>query len=866
MLSLKNKNHRTYLLIILITIFSLFALWLRLIPMLNMGNTDILNVVGSDDPLYNLRQVEQVLHNFPGYAWFDAMTHFPEGDFIYWGPLFTYILAIACMIAGAVTRPEIIGAALLVPPIMATILVPVMYYVGKSCGDWKTGLFASGFSAVVSGQYFYRSFYGYLDHHIAEVFFASIFCLAYIYALKTARETGIDLKKTETLKKPAFIAFLAGIAYLLGLFTMPTMILFAMIVAIFTLVQSVIDFYRSDSSEYLVLINCVIFAVAIIGLLLFGIKSPDQISLAVYSIGHVYAYLSLIGGTLALYILAKTLKNTNRHIYPIALVCIGGAASMLLLIFSPDIFNLLVTSFFAFFGQAAEVLTVEEARAWDVSMAWVTFNYGMILMAFGLVILAYKNVKEEHPHQVFALVWSAIILISTWQHVRYEYYLAVNVALLTAVIVSYSIDISWPDISSLFIRKGISAFAADAPVTNTPEGKRGKKGKKERIKQDGRRSDRNLVHLGILFLTAVLAILFVITSVNYSYSNAASDVIRMNPDWRESLEWLGNSTPSTGVDYYAIYDQKTYKYPAQAYGVMSWWDYGHMITYIAKRIPNANPFQRGVAGDIGAASFFMTISEDSANAIADKLGTRYVITDIEMDSGKFWAMATWFNKSAGIQPYQTYFAVSDPAQPSTYEQVLLNNQSYYLTMISRLHNFDGSIAEPDKLYYIEYMDPSVSHVTIPVVTNAEVMNASAANARAGQYNLKAPEGYHAIVMSPAIYLPVDTVPALRHYRLVHESPTNVFEAKIPDIKYVKVFEYVKGARIKGEGIIEVPIITNTGRTFTYRQQSVNGEFIVPYPTTGTTYDVKTAGNYRIVGTDKHYAVPEDAVENGLAVP
>jgi dolichyl-diphosphooligosaccharide--protein glycosyltransferase len=112
---------------------------------------------------------------------------------------------------------------------------------------------------------------------------------------------------------------------------------------------------------------------------------------------------------------------------------------------------------------------------------------------------------------------------------------------------------------------------------------------------------------------------------------------------------------------------------------------------------------------------------------------------------------------------------------------------------------------------------------------------------------------------------VDTIPALRHYRLVHESPTNVFDAKTPDVKYVKVFEYVKGAHIKGEGIIEVPVVTNTGRAFTYRQQSVNGEFIVPYSNTGNPYEVRTTGNYRIAGTGRQYSVTEEAVVNGLVI-
>ena len=89
MISLSDKKYRTYLIIILIAVFSLFALWLRLIPRLNLGGTDVLNIVGSDDPLYNLRQIEQVLPNFPGYAWFETVAQFPDGDGSYWGPLVT---------------------------------------------------------------------------------------------------------------------------------------------------------------------------------------------------------------------------------------------------------------------------------------------------------------------------------------------------------------------------------------------------------------------------------------------------------------------------------------------------------------------------------------------------------------------------------------------------------------------------------------------------------------------------------------------------------------------------------------------------------------------------------------------------------
>ena len=198
--------------------------------------------------------------------------------------------------------------------------------------------------------------------------------------------------------------------------------------------------------------------------------------------------------------------------------------------------------------------------------------------------------------------------------------------------------------------------------------------------------------VGVVFITIGLSLLFAYTSVSYSYTNAIASPTRMNTDWRESMDWMANNTPETGVNYFTIYDQKSFEYPAGSYGVMSWWDYGHLITYIAKRIPNANPFQQGVAGPDGAAAYFMSTSEDKANAILDRDGTRYVVTDIEMDTGKFWAMSTWDNATLATDPYQMILLVQSKDNPDSYDPARLNKQEYYLTTISRLHNFDGSMA------------------------------------------------------------------------------------------------------------------------------------------------------------------------------
>ncbi len=104
---------------------------------------------------------------------------------------------------------------------------------------------------------------------------------------------------------------------------------------------------------------------------------------------------------------------------------------------------------------------------------------------------------------------------------------------------------------------------------------------------------------------------------------------------------------------------------------------------------------------------------------------------------------------------------------------------------------------------------------------------------------------------------------LSHYRLIYESKTTAI--KSPDIKYVKIFEYVPGATISGKtstnGDIKVTlnILTNQGRTFAYTQQTVakNGryEIIVPYSTQGSKYETKPVSDYVIQYANASKAVP-----------
>ncbi|MBN1431315.1 MAG: oligosaccharyl transferase, archaeosortase A system-associated [Methanomicrobiaceae archaeon] len=852
-----SMNKRNLIILVLIIFFAIFAFWMRMIPAEGLAGSAGVDLLGND-PWYNLREIEVMLDNSLEYPWFDPMTYYPHGTDNFWGPLFPFLASVLCILAGASTRPEIMYVSSCVPPLMAAAMVPVTFFVAERAYNWKAGIVAAFMISFISGQYYYRSLFAFVDHHIAEVLFSTLFCMVYIVYLVYVHKNPVDFTDKESLKIPALIAVAAGVAYTLGLYVMPTMALFALIVAIFTGLMFILNSHRKISSEYLVLINTIAFLVAIVGMFLLGFHHSGT-ELTRYSMGHVYAYLALIIATIILYAMRRALKDKSWTFYFAAVVAFGIAALAFMIVAMPDFYSTFISGLLAFFGYSTQLTTIEEARAWSFLQAWQSFNVAILLMILGLVTAVYEYVKEKRDTFIFILVWSLLIIYSTTIQVRYEYYLAANIAILAGIFTACTIGYGQAEIDRLLLK--LKSEPEKPPEEETEKKGKGKKHQKKTPPKKQHINSGKLIPLAAaVILVGAGAFAMIPVDINTS---EAMKYGGMTYDWREALEWFGENSPDTGIDYYEVYYRDEYTNPSESYGVMSWWDYGHWITFISKRPPNANPFQEGVAGPNGAAAYFIQQDESKSNNILDNLGTRYVITDAEMDTAKFWAMATWYNPEVQQAPYIQQFI--NLKEDNSYDLVPLYTQEYFLTMVSRLHNFDGSMVDPTEVYYIEYVDGAAYGSPYPILSGYELLSPVEAEARAAAFNAAAGSGKGAAVISPDVLTPDSKVPALQHYRLVHESPTNLLAANIQDLRYVKVFEYVPGAVISGEGTIEIDLETNNERKFTYRQESIDGQFIVPYSTTGANGDIAPLGEYKIAETGQTFTVSEDAVMNGLTV-
>jgi dolichyl-diphosphooligosaccharide--protein glycosyltransferase len=643
------------------------------------------------------------------------------------------------------------------------------------------------------------------------------------------------------------------------------------------------DLYIRKNSDYLCILNLVVLGTATVLFVLFGFKR-EVLSFSTYSVGIVYVHLAVLAGSAALWLLARYFQE-RRGWFFISLAVLGGGALVLVQVVH-SLQNLAEEAMGLLFGSMAYTVGVQETQPWSYVNALEMLNVGIILAAAGFLVLGYTLWKRHEREQIFFFVWSLLMLILTVQHQRFLYYFTVNIVLLSALAVTE--PLRWMSNPALRYLPGIFSSARDNGTENIPEAippvpqKTKKKRKPHTV--PGKTNAAITRIAGFCFIAlCLLAILHIALSLRQDYQYGISAGDREIPgDWIDSLGWLNRNTPDPGIDYFGQYTLQSYSRPADSFGIMAVWDAGHWITFFAHRPPITNPFQDNLGGATGTAAFFLSENESKATGILAAYRGRYVITDSTMAVDRFTNLVPWATGSVDISPYIKWFLLPDAEDRSRLKKVHRYDNGYFQTLVVRLHNFDGSMTEPATAEYTTYairlptaQESADAAGYSRVITGEKTMAVSDLDTTTPII----PEGPE---LRPATYAalysslpdkPLQAVPALRQFRLIHESEHNATATLFPEsdpvtlpgIKMVKIFEFIKGARITGTGVIELHLVTNTGRTFTYRQESIDGEFIVPYSTTGSTYEVRATGPYNIVGTAMYFTVTEDDVTSGKKV-
>jgi oligosaccharyl transferase (archaeosortase A-associated) len=762
----------------ILLVIAVIALLLRILPQQGaVFGSGWVNFQGND-AWYHVRLIENLLQHFPNRIAFDPYSYFPYGQEVFFAPFYDILIGFFAWVIGlgAPLQHTIEMVAAYTPPIFGALTVVPVYFIGKALFSRKVGLLAALVLSILPTAYFSFSSLAAVDHHIAEVLFSTTAILFLILALKSAGANQVSFSSFKSpvrkaLIKPIIYAVLCGIALGLYLLTWVGGLLFVFLIFCYFVLMFIIDYLKHQNTDYHTILSVPVFLVPLLVIAPF-LNQLAYANLEVMSLAIGVVTVPLLFGISRL----TELGHLKRYFFLIALFVFAAIAVMVAYLINPSLVENAIHRFSVFMPNTHQ-LTIAEVQPFfllngkfSLTRFWAYFTIPGILAIIAFVIVAVNTARKISSEKILLLVWSIVVFIAVVGQSRFTAYLTVNFAILSAYLTWVIIDII-PVIWQWLKLK----FSQSAKTS-----KKSKSRPKQIPNSDGK------VFQSIHYSLAVIIIIFLVIFPNINPIISVSKTnLGMNQYWYDALTWMRENTPEPfqNPDYfYELYDvpaNNTYAYPDSAYGVLSWWPYGHMITQVAHRIPNSNPHQSGASA---VALYLLDQEEESANLKLDKMGSKYVIIDLSMAlpfnnvSRRFPNIAIWAGKEVA-----DYADVYYQQNGDRWVGTILYYPEYYYSMMTRLYNFDGMAVIPDNSStVISYRTVSgnkyiQSSQTFP--TYEEAMDF---------INKQSTGNYRLVGTSPLISpVPLDK---LEYYEIVYQTDS-VTEAN-KQISYLKIFEYV----------------------------------------------------------------------------
>ncbi|SDD33361.1 oligosaccharyl transferase, archaeosortase A system-associated [Natrinema hispanicum] len=857
------------------------------------------------DSWYHWRTINWTAENYPHTMPYEVWTGFPTGTYVgQFGTLYDQLIVTVAMIVGFgdPSQQTLYTVSLLAVPVMAALVAIPVFYAGRRLGGTLGGLVSVLVIALSTGQFLSRSTVGQLDHQAVEPLFMAIAVVAMMVAVtagereKPIYELVVDRDWT-TLRTPVIYSVLAGVALTLYIWVWPSGVLLVGIFGVFFAIQLTLDYVRGSSPDHIAFVGAVSLGVtAVLTTLL--IEQPG--STGSTSLGLLQPLLAFLvaAGCVFMAWLAREWndRGLGRRYYPAAIGGLIAATLLVMWLALPSLFDSIVgnaTRRMIPIGGTATDLTIVEAQPPEnfFNRVFAEFGSAFYTMLAGLAFLAIRPLfgRKFRAEHTLVIVWSLFLISMAATQVRFMYYLVLAVAIVNAA----------------FVAELVQLFNLDL--------------------KSGLNSIKSLETYQVVAVVLVVLLLFAPLLPPLAQAGGTAwevgEATGPNSDattWEASNEWLQENTPAPGnyggadnadqLDYYGTYTpgDGDFEYPEGAYGVMSWWDYGHLITTQAERIPHSNPFQQNARS---SSAFLTAESEDHGELILEGIAAgepvagrstedlqqtvsgdnsdeeiRYVMIDYAMAGGKFGAITQWTGPG-----YGHYVTPEDySGQPISADEVgqVFGDLPYDDTMTSKLYFDDAEDMEHYRLVH-ENTDPGMAFF----VSYAQVSDGQVVHIGENGQPVQPGQGQPAVVVNRRVSQ--QTLLQLR------SSPNyQVFDAK--SAAAVKTFERVEGATITGtvgDGVSNadnataaatVELETNSGRTFNYTQRAdlaADGSFelTVPYATNDelgvedgyTNSSVEATGNYTVSvvatgdGEPTYYsgetAVSEPAVVDGDSV-
>jgi dolichyl-diphosphooligosaccharide--protein glycosyltransferase len=442
----------------------------------------------------------------------------------------------------------------LLPPMAGVATIIPVYYIGREVYNRWVGVVAAGLVSLLPSQFLSRSILGFADHHVLETLFSTTTILFLILGYKRRQWRWYTL---------------AGVGLALYFLSWHGALFILAVVLLWLFVQHAVDMARGGQDRHQ------LYGPAITAVITLAIWLPFKAYNADWRLSVLFLGVTAAIGPFLM--LCSRIARARWQWWALVAGTALAAVALLSMAFPSFKGTMHVAQQIALPTHLG-VRSIGETKA--MSLQYFATVYAANIATAGAAL--YWTVKERHEFLLVAL-WGIIMLMFTITQMRWEYYLVVPLALLSA----YG-----------FVR--ISTY----------------------VRHEAKRGSSLASMLFLLFATCIAGIGF------------AGQGSLMTGDWHEALTWLRDNTPEPydSAVYYELDSREI-----ADYGVLAWWDYGHFITQVGKRVPVANPFQQNV-DDV---SLFLVDGIDVP-------GVRYVIIDDATIAGKWYAIPRWLGRETQI--------------------------------------------------------------------------------------------------------------------------------------------------------------------------------------------------------------------------
>jgi len=439
------------------------------------------------DEFYHMRRILYTVSHFPNAIWFDSYVNYPYGGNITWPPLFDQLIAAVAWVLGRDTQHEIELVGAIMPAIIGSITILVVYFMIKELFDRNVALF-SAFMAAIAPNYLLRTMIGVADHHCLEVLLFLLFIMFLIFALTRAER-----------RSPFAIA--SGVCMAALAYTWLGAALYFAVILIYFALQITVDInQRSDLKETL---TPTLTALGIALALTLPFRGTDWLSSSFTGlVGIIFAIILLSG-------LGRAISGRSAHwaALPAAALALAGVLILMAKLFGGfgimQRLGSLVISGQDYVFSGGFTGMISEAEPLFARPDILFSNGWSILLSIVALLVLVRRMRyswpdvEKRKGLLLFLVFAAYSLMLTFGQVRFLYISSITTGIL---------------ISILF-------FSISEYVTEASRG-------------------HSKLLLSLLFLLLVLPV------VSHSY-----EITKMKPaidnDWIESIKWLEQNSNTT---------------------------------------------------------------------------------------------------------------------------------------------------------------------------------------------------------------------------------------------------------------------------------------------------------------------------------